>query len=84
MVGCAGKSRCADYKRFRALKDRSLRQLLQGECKSRVGAAEGCDLLIFAQLCFIPRHLMDRSTIALAISSKCQTENTNARSAPLS
>jgi hypothetical protein len=27
-------------------KDRSLRQLLQGECVSSVGAAEGCDLLI--------------------------------------
>ena len=30
-------------------KDRSLRQLLQLECDSLVGAAEGCDLLIFGQ-----------------------------------
>jgi hypothetical protein len=28
-------------------KDRSLRQLLQGEYESHVGAAEGCDLLLF-------------------------------------
>jgi hypothetical protein len=30
-------------------KDRSLRQLLQGERIPNVGAAEGCDLLLFRQ-----------------------------------
>ena len=33
--------------RVRKQKDRSLRQLLQGERIPNVGAAEGCDLLIF-------------------------------------
>jgi hypothetical protein len=32
------------YPQFVRSKDRSLRQLLQGDYKSRVGAAGGCDL----------------------------------------